>query len=376
MIKICHIANLITGKADGVYTHIMMLLNNLDKTKYEQILIFQGGQKIEEEMNKIGIRTYVIDCFKKKFSLKLFIELYRIIKKEKINIIQTHLLKPYAVAGVLNIVLKKKLIFNYHGLFIDNLYYNKVEKFIYKIIHFLVCKLNSVDLAIVPSNTSREILLKETKHFKKISVYYNSYSSLDNKAVTDSIITDLVNIKQNFLLVGIIARIEIQKRIDRALKVLKLLIEENSNVFFVFMGDGPLEKEMHVRAIELGEQDYCKFYGFVENAANYIGHFDMLLFTSEWEGMPLAMWEAMAKGVPIISSDVGGVKEIIELNECGIIYEKENISEAANIILDLTKQPDMRKMMGENGRAAIKEKYNLQNFTNTFDKFYRELIEN
>jgi glycosyltransferase involved in cell wall biosynthesis len=375
MIKICHIANLITGKADGVYTHLLMLLNNLDKNRYEQILIFQGGEKVKNEMKRLNVKTYEVKSLRTKISIKSFIEIYRILIKENVDIIHAHLLKPYAIAGIINLMVRRKLVFNYHGLFINNLYYNWVEKTIYKIIHYVVNKFNAVNLVLAPSNYSKKLIVNETKLFKKIKVYYNSYSETSNDKISDSISNELININRKYFLIGVVSRIEVQKRIDRALEILKIITQKHSDVYFVFFGDGPLLQEMESKASDIGVKDYCTFFGFVENAPAYMHRFDLLLLTSDWEGMPLVIWEAMAKGIPIISTNVGGTKEIIETEQCGIIFNKENTSEAAEIISSLLQQDEKRMSMGGNGINAIRNKYTIKNFTNSFDQFYSELIE-
>ena len=60
MIKVCHIVNLITGKSDGVYAHLKSIFRNYDRNKFEHILIFQGGEKIEKGSERIGDCGYVL----------------------------------------------------------------------------------------------------------------------------------------------------------------------------------------------------------------------------------------------------------------------------------------------------------------------------
>ncbi len=119
MIRVCHIVNIITGKSDGVYAHLKMIFTLSDKTKFEHFLIFQGGEKIEKELSEMGIKFLVSESLKKKISVKAFSDIYSFIKKNDISIIHTHLIKPYTIAGLVNIFLRKKFIFNYHGLFIS-----------------------------------------------------------------------------------------------------------------------------------------------------------------------------------------------------------------------------------------------------------------
>ena len=77
MIRVCHIVNLITGRADGVYSHLKMIFKNSDKMKFQHYLIFQGGEKVEKEIQAIGIKVYVSESLKKKIDCRIFPEKLR-----------------------------------------------------------------------------------------------------------------------------------------------------------------------------------------------------------------------------------------------------------------------------------------------------------
>ena len=177
MIRVCHIVNLITGRADGVYTHLKMIFKNYDRIKFEHYLIFQGEETIENEVGEMGTKVFVSTSLKKKISVKAFVDIHRFLKNNNIDIIQVHLIKPYAIAGLVNIILRKKFIFNYHGIFLrNNPYYNFIGKSIYSAIHYLIFVFGKVDAVLVPSNRSKELLSSETKLFPEPVVYYNGYS--------------------------------------------------------------------------------------------------------------------------------------------------------------------------------------------------------
>jgi len=373
-IKICHICDRITGQSDGVYTHLLMLLNNIDKSRFEQIVIFQGGEIVENELRKNGIEVFTIPELNKRVSIKGFNKIYKILRNEQVDIIQAHLIKPYILSGLMNIILKKMLIFNYNGLFLSSVYHNPLERFILQILHFLIVFSRSVQISVVPSQNSKNILTAETKIFPRVEVYYNGFSSSEARTTDKTIIDKLQELKQEYFIVGVVARIEIQKRIDTALNILKELKRLDKNVFFVFFGDGPLEKEMIQLSNILGIMDRLQFWGYVEGAKNYIKYFDTLLLTSDWEGFPLTIWEAMAAGIPIISTDVGGIKEILEKEKCGLIYPKGDSDRAIRSIIELMDNNSYRMKLGENGKKAIETKYNRDQFISFFDALYSNLL--
>lgn len=375
MIRVCHIVNIITGKADGVFTHLKSIFRNYDRNKYEHILIFQGGEKVEKEVRELGVKVFISESLKKKISLKAFFEIYKILKSEKIDIVHSHLIKPYAIAGLINIFLKKKFIFNYHGIFLkNNPYYDFIESSIYSLIHFLIYLFGKVDVVLVPSKRSKELLIEETKFFPEPIVYYNGYNAKQSSPEVHSEIAQRIEeLKTHKRIIAFVGRLEIDKRIDRALMIVKSLVDQHKNIHLLIFGDGSLKDELNNLAQQHKLNDSVDFLGFVADVETYYKYFDIFIFTSDWEGMPLTMWEAMANGVPVVAPDVGGFREILEENNCGLIYKPGNIEEAEDKIKTLLEDEELRKTLGKNGETAIERKYSETNFINQIEKVYQDL---
>jgi glycosyltransferase involved in cell wall biosynthesis len=270
-------------------------------------------------------------------------------------------------------LLRKKMIFNFHGLFIENLYNTEMEKFIYRQIHKIISYFNSVELAIVPSNSSKKILIDETGLFKTIKVYYNGYDGEIADKTDQEIVDYFLELKKTFFLIGIIGRIDIQKRIDIAFEIARKIIKYRNDICFVFVGNGDLDKEMAQKLERMNLGNNAKMLGYVPNAKLYIKYFNLVLFTSDWEGFPLSIWESMAAGVPIVSTDVGGVREILEKEDCGIIYPRRNVDAGVEAILLLLNDNEKLKKMGERGAYAIQSKYNSKSFADFFNNLYSSL---
>ena len=89
--------------------------------------------------------------------------------------------------------------------------------------------------------------------------------------------------------------------------------------------------------------------------------------------MPMSVFEAMANKVPIIAPDVGGFKEILDENNCGLIYSPGNLKEAEEKLLMLIDDNKLRKELGENGKLAIEQRYNSNNFIKQIEEVYLSL---
>ncbi|MDZ7623395.1 MAG: glycosyltransferase family 4 protein [Ignavibacteriaceae bacterium] len=376
-IKVCHIVNLITGQADGVYTHLKMIFKNYDKDKFEHILIFQGGEKIEKEVRELGVKVFTSESLKKKISLRAFSDINSIIDFEQIDIIHAHLIKPYAIAGLINIFLKKKFIFNYHGIFLkNNPYYNFIERSIYSVIHYLIHLLSKVDAVLVQSKMSKQLLMEETKLFPEPIVYYNSYSPRQYfSGVNANIVQRIEELKKYKRIIAVVGRLEVDKRIDRAIMLIRSLVDQQKNVHLLIFGDGSLKNKMDQLVQQHKLKDSVDIFGYVEEVEGYYKYFDLVLFTSDWEGMPLTMWEAMANEVPVVAPDVGGFKEILEENKCGLIYEPGNLKDAEDKLILLLEDVQLRKRMGINGREAIESNYTEKKFIQQIEKVYTNLMD-
>ncbi len=377
MIKVCHIVNIITGKSDGVFKHLKMLFELSDKNRFEHFLIFHGNKKIEDELKEIGAKVFVVDSLNRKIPLTAFFPIYRIIARENPQIIQTHLIKPYAVAGLLNIFLRKKFIFNYHGIFIaGNEYYNFIEKFIYQVIHCVISLIRTVDLVLVPSERSKQLLRSQTKLFPDPVVYYNGYSCRENNNNLDeNIIRTITQVKKDSKIIAVVGRLEREKRVDRALMLISKLKSEGNNIQLLIFGEGSLKKKLLHLATSLGANDSVKFFDYIQNIEGYFRYFDLILFTSEWEGIPFTLWEAMANGIPIIAPDVGGFKEVVEENMCGLIYQPGNMNDAKLKLLAILEDSALREKLGKNGSDAIKTKFGADNFIKKFESIYSDLLK-
>jgi glycosyltransferase involved in cell wall biosynthesis len=90
--------------------------------------------------------------------------------------------------------------------------------------------------------------------------------------------------------------------------------------------------------------------------------------------MPLTVWEAMANKLPAIAPDVGGFKEIIEENNCGLVYTPGDIKDAGEKLLKMIKDSSLRKDLGENGFNAFKTRYTSEKFKETIERVYTDLV--
>jgi glycosyltransferase involved in cell wall biosynthesis len=190
-------------------------------------------------------------------------------------------------------------------------------------------------------------------------------------AVRGNVLRSRLNITDNFPIVGYNARLTAQKEpllwVETARYVLKL----RPRTRFVMIGDGELEADIR-SAVRSGSDDLSKMFhmlGSIEHGAlpDYIKDFDLLLFTSSFEGIPLAMMEAMALGVPVISPAIGGIPELVDDTTGTLVAAGSGAKVYANAVIDLLGEgPSNRIARKKLCIDRVKKKFGLQDMQDSY----------
>lgn len=371
-IKIAHVASRLTGKEDGRFKHIIAQINLLDRARFNQILITNPGEYLEKKLKAINIRYFILPKLNYGFNPNTIVHLYKILKEENVDFICVHCLKSYVLAGLINVFLRKKLVFYHHGITIKNDYNSSLQQIIYRILHTIIKSLNKISV-LSPSKNSISLIKKDMK-FSNIDCYYDGEAVLNESEMDENIKNDFMKLKRNHKLLVYIGRFDREKNLYRALRIFKGALNELKNVKFLIIGNGEEKKELVSFVKENGIPNVI-FVNFIENVASYFHLFDLLFITSNREGFPITVWEAMNKKLPILSTNVGGIKEVIENAKCGLIFEPNDEEDGKRKLVYLMLNDKERKILGENGYFALHKIYTKKNFKETLENFYIKSLD-
>ena len=125
----------------------------------------------------------------------------------------------------------------------------------------------------------------------------------------------------------------------------------NYNVKFLLIGDGELKETIEKKAQEYHIDDKIEFVGQTTDVNSYLKESDIFILPSKWEGLPISIIEAMAVGLPIIASDVGGVSDLIQSNQNGLLIKPQS-NQLIEAIKKLLGNDSIRKKYGENAKRT------------------------
>jgi glycosyltransferase involved in cell wall biosynthesis len=173
-----------------------------------------------------------------------------------------------------------------------------------------------------------------------------------------------------------VGRLSAEKRFERFISIVDLIKEQSSaTVKGIVVGDGPLRENLQQLSSEIGlDYDTIEFKGEVTEMAAVYREADILVLTSEFEGTPNVILEAMASGLPVVSVGVGGVPEIVENHVTGFLIEPYDELEMADALIRLIHEPDLRYEFGCAARRFIELNRTLNHLPRILTDFYQAVL--
>jgi glycosyltransferase involved in cell wall biosynthesis len=174
--------------------------------------------------------------------------------------------------------------------------------------------------------------------------------------------------------IGGIGRLVEQKNFDLFLEVALRTINVHPEVLFVIAGTGPLERQLREKLESSGHGASIRFLGHVTDRPGLFHALDALLMTSDFEGTPMALLEAMACGLPVVASSVDGIAEVCTDNRDGLLVSPRNLKGFCSNVDRMIRDPEMRSSLGKNARGTILERYEISSLVRRIESLYDEVL--
>ena len=184
-----------------------------------------------------------------------------------------------------------------------------------------------------------------------------------------------LGLAESDVLVGTVAVFRPQKRLDLWLDAAARLRTKHPKVRFVIVGAGPLEAELEARAHELGLDQTLSFVGLQEDVRPYLDAMDLYLMTSDFEGLPIALLEAMSMAVPPVCTSVGGIPDVLADGASGVLCSPGDIPGLVAAVGSLIDDEARRSEIGALARRRVEESHGLGVMLNELEDVYRLVLE-
>ena len=176
-------------------------------------------------------------------------------------------------------------------------------------------------------------------------------------------------------LIGIVARLSPQKDHHTFLQAAAEIIKALPAARLLIVGDGPLRAELTAATQSLGLQHHVVFSGIRSDIPAVLGALDLLVFSSRWEGLPVALLEGMAAARPVVATAVGGVPGVIVDGTTGILVPPGEPAALAQACVRVLRSATQATQMGQAGRTRVETQYSIEAMIRQTVALYETLLE-
>lgn len=210
----------------------------------------------------------------------------------------------------------------------------------------------------------------------KIRVVYNGidFKRFDGLDYKDGKKSELY-LRQYKYIVSMVTRLEIVKNPMMLIRTIGLVLKDEPNTAFLIVGDGSLKPDLEEAVNRDGIAPNVFFLGFRKDVEEILQITDVGVLTSDREGLPNAVIEMLASGVPVVATDCEGTREVLDDGVTGFLVKTGDECGAAREIVKLLRDETLRKTMGARGKDVVFERFNLNRMIGTIESIYSELLE-
>ena len=354
----------------GAETLLLTEVEGLDKDVFNPLVCVISekgpmGQRIEQ----MGYPVIPLHRMKRsQFDWRIIRDLRRLMENEKVQIVHTHLYdgnKYGRIAARLAHV--PCILSTYH-----NVYMRRRTK--YHLINWTLSAFNN-SLIAVSEAVKKSVVRYDRIRPEKIRVIYNGIDPAKFQGIFDR-----DGVRQSFavdegdFLIGVIARLEEQKGHIFLLEALRRIRQQCPQIKILIVGDGKLRGFLEGKAHEMGLSGRVTFTGTRDPIAPVLSALDVFLLPSLWEGFSIAILEAMAMGLPVIATSVGGAAEVITPNQEGVLIPPGDIDSLETAMTDAALHREKYQAMGLAGRKKVYENFTRATHLSNLQSLYREVL--
>lgn len=365
--KICFVIT--KGNWGGAQKYLFTLATSLPKDKYDVLAIVGVGEILKKKIEKEGIRVYEIKDLKRNISIFAeiisFIKIFKIVSKESPDVLHLNSPKASGIGAVVGrILLTPKIIQTVHG-FTFNEHRSIFAKFLIYIFSYITVVLCTKTI-VIAKNEKKQAESMPFISRKKITLIRNGIEKIDfiDRSIVRRALLERVphtglplpDVNGKEIWIGTIS--ELNKN-----KGHKYMIEALSNIkepfIFFIIGDGVERKNIEDLVIQKGLEKKVYMLGFIDIANLYLKAFDIFTLTSLKEGLPYTLLEAGLAGNAIISTDIGGIPDIVDDGKNGLLNKKKDVKEIQKDIEYLIANPDVRKEFGKKIKEKVEKEFSV-----------------
>lgn len=333
---------------------------------------------LDERARKLGVESFYTIDERSKFDLRALRRLLDLLREKQIDILHAHCYKSDLYGLILKRRHKMKLVTTAHGPLATFRYFwrskNWRVRYFYDQVDLRI--LRYFDVVFMVSDTMREIISRHRVAPVKMVWIRNAIDSnyFRRSGAPDPEFRARFGIPPAATVIGAVGRLNGEKDYPTLLGAAKLMLHKRPDLRFVIAGKGELERELRQIAQNLGIAHRVTFMGHFHDVRKVFELMDIYALSSTREGLPNTVLEAMSMEVPIVSTDVDGVKEAVAAEREAVLVPAQNPALLAAALERVLDDPDLRQRLTREARRKVETEFSFAHRTRKIEAIYRQLM--
>lgn len=344
------------------------LVHDQSKFEFHCLYFYHQKENIVDELEAAGVQVHLIPSG----NLGLFFQVNKVcefVRENEFDLIHAHLPWAGILARLVGKKVKVPIVYTEHNTW-DR--YNKLSYWGNRL------TFKNQDIAIA---VSYEVAL--SMQLNSIWDPYQRGGRLQVKVIQNGVNTDVFVKKEDELalkeklaipldspIIGKVAVFRSQKRLWLWVEVAIKILQQFPQVHFLLVGDGEWRTKLENQISASGWQDHFHLVGVQKDVLPYLRIMDIYMSSSEFEGLPIAMLEAMSCEVPVVATRAGGIGEVIQHGKQGYLCGIDDWEELEKYCLQLLQNPTARDEMGEASRKQVLENFSMKKMVAELESIY------
>jgi glycosyltransferase involved in cell wall biosynthesis len=368
----------------GPAIHVINLNAGLDSSRYKSLLV--TGMEAESEGSfkdqalAKGLRMEVLPELGRELSLKndwvTIWKLYHLMKRDRPQIVHTHTAKAGFVGRLAARLARVPVVCHtFHGHVLHS-YFGSLKTRLFIKLEKFGARLSTRIITLSPSLREELVQLGVTHpdHVSEIPLGFN-LKPFEEQVRNHGNFRKQLGVDEKTALVGAVGRLVKIKNLPLFLGAIARVRQVRSDIQFVLVGDGEertaLEELVHI----LGLEAAVHFTGWRQDLPQIYADLDAAVISSDNEGTPVSLIEAMSAGCPVIATRVGGVPDLLETGRLGILVPPGNPKALAEAILQVASDLRGTRERASLAKKRVIEKFSIKRLVGDMDQLYLELLQ-
>ena len=352
---------LATGGSGGAQESYSGLLLGLDRSRYEVRALSLSAGSAVQRLRSLGVPVEVLDETDDELAVR---ELVAWLRREEIDLLHAHMFRAEVIGTRAAVAAGTAVI-------VATVHSSRVRSA--EDMRLLASLTPSMDRLIVPSEAIARKVRAEGRAGARFAVVPNGIDlSRFTGPVRPCALRDEHGIPADAPLLGVVARLEPEKGHRHLIEAMPAILQASPDARLAVIGEGSEADALRAQADSLGVASRVVFTGRREDVSALTADFTIAVLPSLREAQGISLLEAMARRVPVVASDVGGIPEVVTDGSDGRLVPPGDAAALAAAIVELLGDPELRRRLGDAGHDTVADRFSIQAQVRRIEAVYDE----